>query len=88
MKYKTRTLTKTDRTKSDLSSGWYTKEDMQKILKWNATLFQNIVERNMFETNVSSTHLMNYELCFVMLGIPAMMKYLCLMGVKHEIDHH
>ena len=51
MKYKTRTLTKTDKTTSDRSSGWYTKEDMQKILKWNATLFHNVFERNMFEIN-------------------------------------
>ena len=40
VKYKTKTLTKTDRTTNDVSVGWYTKEDMQKVLKWNPKLFR------------------------------------------------
>ena len=42
IKYKKKTVTKNDRHVSDLAKGWYTKEDMSKILKWNA----NLVSKN------------------------------------------
>lgn len=45
MKYKKKTLTKNDKHLSDVSSGWYSKEDMAKILKWSANLFRHV---NMF----------------------------------------
>ena len=38
VKFKKRTCSKQDKTTSDLSVGWYSKEDMSKVLKWNANL--------------------------------------------------
>lgn len=39
IKYKKLTSTKTKKESSDVAVGWYSKEDMQKVLKWNANLF-------------------------------------------------
>lgn len=41
IKYKKRSVTKNDKTLSDVSVGWYSKEDMAKQLKWNPTLWLN-----------------------------------------------
>lgn len=38
IKYKQKTVTKTEKQTNDIANGWYTKEDMAKILKWPATL--------------------------------------------------
>lgn len=32
-------MTKTDAQESDLAMGWYSKDDMIKVLKWNTSLF-------------------------------------------------
>lgn len=46
IKYKQRTVTKTDTKISDMETGWYTKDDMAKVLKWNATLSCNLLGQN------------------------------------------
>ena len=46
VKYKQRTVTKTDSKISDMETGWYTKDDMAKVLKWNATLSCNLLGQN------------------------------------------
>ena len=38
IKYKQRTVTKTDTKTSDMLTGWYTKDDMAKVLTWPAKL--------------------------------------------------
>ena len=43
IKYKQKTVTKTDTKISDMETGWYTKDDMVKVLKWNSTLSCNLL---------------------------------------------
>ena len=38
IKYKETTRTKTDTKSSNVGNGWYSREDMSKVLKWNKTL--------------------------------------------------
>eukprot|EP00435_Cladocopium_sp_Y103_P016539 s1191_g4.t1 len=37
IQYKTKTLTKSEIKSNVIANGWYTKEDMQKVLKWNTS---------------------------------------------------
>ena len=40
IKFKEKSLTKNDKTVSDLEMGWYSRDDMLKVLKWNTSLIQ------------------------------------------------
>lgn len=43
--YKTKTVRKEDKKVTDLTVGWYSKEDMSKILKWNSNHGRNSLQR-------------------------------------------
>ena len=40
IKFKEKSLTKNDKTVSDLEMGWYSRDDIMKVLKWNTSLIQ------------------------------------------------
>lgn len=44
VKYRTNIHKKTETTRSDVDMGWYSKDDMVKVLKWNAKLPSNLLQ--------------------------------------------
>ena len=66
IKYKQRTVTKTDTKISDMETGWYTKDDMAKVLKWNATLSCNLLGQN---KEIIFAWLSNFKFYSVIYGL-------------------
>ena len=58
--YKTKTVRKEDKKTTDLSVGWYSKEDMVKVLKWNSNHGCNSLQKlhSCLAIAVSSIHLL------------------------------